>query len=49
LTKRTGSDGPEPDSVGPLWRRLVWFVALWMAGVLVVGAAAFLIRLALRT
>jgi hypothetical protein len=29
----------------PLARRLLWFVGLWLAGVLVVGAAAWLIRL----
>jgi hypothetical protein len=33
---------PEP---APLRRRLLWFLALWLAGVLAVGAAAWLIRL----
>jgi hypothetical protein len=28
-------------------RRLLWFVALWAAGVLVVGGIAYLIRLVL--
>jgi len=28
-------------------RRLLWFAALWAAGVLAVGAAALLIKLAL--
>jgi hypothetical protein len=31
---------PEPG----LAQRLLWFVALWLAGVLVVGAVALLIR-----
>jgi hypothetical protein len=29
---------------GPLWRRLVWFVGLWAAGVAAVGSVAWLIR-----
>jgi len=29
------------------WRRLLWFVALWAAGVLAVAAAGLLIKLAL--
>ncbi|MFC4351373.1 DUF2474 family protein [Fodinicurvata halophila] len=29
---------------GPLWKRLLWFVALWSAGVLVLAAIAYLIR-----
>jgi hypothetical protein len=28
-------------------RRLLWFAALWLAGVLVIGSAAALIRLAI--
>ncbi len=28
-------------------RRLLWFVALWLAGLLAVSAAAYLIRLAI--
>jgi hypothetical protein len=28
-------------------RRLLWFVALWMAGVVAVGAVAWLIKLAI--
>lgn len=30
-----------------LWVRLAWFVALWLAGVLVLGAVGLLIRTAL--
>ncbi len=29
----------------PVWRRLGWFVGLWLAGVLAVAALAYLIRL----
>lgn len=28
----------------PLWRRLLWFVGLWLGGVLTVGAVSLLIR-----
>jgi hypothetical protein len=31
----------------PLGQRLVWFVLLWVAGVVAVGAVAWVIRLAL--
>lgn len=30
---------------GPLWKRLAWFVALWLAGLAVVGALAWALRL----
>ena len=30
-----------------MWRRLAWFLALWAAGVLSVGAIAALLRLAI--
>lgn len=37
---------PNPGSgPGPLWQRLLWFVALWVAGVAVVGAVAYILRL----
>nr|WP_085964430.1 DUF2474 family protein [Bradyrhizobium sp. ORS 375] len=29
----------------PLAKRLAWFVALWLAGVAMVGSVAFLLRL----
>ncbi|MEA2858649.1 MAG: hypothetical protein QOC72_688 [Methylobacteriaceae bacterium] len=29
-------------------KRLIWFVVLWAAGVIVVGAVAFVIRAVLR-
>jgi len=32
------------DTPGPLWQRLLWFVALWAAGVVTVGALAYAIR-----
>jgi len=39
-----GSFGPTP---GPLPVRLLWFAALWLAGVAAVGLVALLIRTAL--
>lgn len=33
------------DAPGSRGARLLWFVALWAGGVLVVGAVAFVIRL----
>ena len=30
---------------GPLWQRLLWFVALWAAGVACVAAVGWIIRL----
>lgn len=30
---------------GPLWKRLLWFVGLWAAGVAVVGSVAYILRL----
>ena len=30
---------------GPLWKRLLWFVGLWAAGVAVVGTVAYILRL----
>lgn len=35
------TDHPEP---GTIWHRLLWFVALWVAGVLAVGSVAMLLR-----
>jgi len=37
----------EIQGAASLPKRLLWFVALWAAGVLSVGAVAWLIRLAL--
>ena len=34
-----------PTTESPLWKRLAWFAGLWAAGVAVVGAVAFLLRL----
>lgn len=35
-----------PDATpGPLWKRLLWFVGLWAAGVAVVGTVAYILRL----
>lgn len=33
------------EGPGPWWQRLAWFVALWVAGVTVVGTVAYLIRM----
>ncbi|MFC4272058.1 DUF2474 family protein [Sneathiella chungangensis] len=33
--------------MSPQWRRYFWFVGLWAAGVLAVGAIALVIRLIL--
>ncbi|MFX0546198.1 DUF2474 family protein [Roseovarius sp. S1116L3] len=30
---------------GPLWKRLAWFGALWLASIAVLGAVAYGIRL----
>lgn len=36
---------PEPgEPQGPLWRRLAWFVALCLAGLIVVGTVAYVLR-----
>lgn len=29
----------------PLWKRLAWFVGLWLASVAVIGTVAFVIKL----
>ena len=34
-----GEAGP-----GPWYKRIAWFIALWLASVLVVGSVAYLIR-----
>jgi hypothetical protein len=34
----------DPPAPGPWWKRLAWFVALWTAGVAVVGTVAYFIR-----
>ncbi|MEQ8356314.1 MAG: DUF2474 family protein [Kiloniellaceae bacterium] len=31
----------------PIWRRLLWFVVLWAAGVAAVGAVGLAVKLAL--
>jgi hypothetical protein len=32
------------DAPGPWYKRLAWFVGLWLASVLAVGAVAYFIR-----
>lgn len=39
--------GSGNHDTGGLGTRLLWFAALWLAGVMAVGAVAFLIRSAL--
>lgn len=38
---------PEREAKNPLTRRLLWFAALWAAGVGTVGAVAYVIRAAI--
>ncbi len=33
------------DAAGPLWKRLAWFVGLWVGGVATVTAVAYGIRI----
>ena len=33
----------------PLWKRLVWFVAIWAMSVAVIGIVAYVIRFWLKT
>ncbi|MCK8787171.1 DUF2474 domain-containing protein [Roseomonas sp. NAR14] len=43
------ADGGAPGEAPPgLRRRLLWFAALWAAGVLAVGSVALLIRWVLK-
>lgn len=34
-----------PQAKGPLWKRLGWFVLLWIASVLALGTVAYGIKL----
>jgi hypothetical protein len=36
------------DEVGPAWKRWAWFVGLWFAGVVTVGAVGMVIRVWLK-
>ncbi len=38
-------EGEEGAAPGPWWKRLGWFVGLWAASVLVLGAVAYVLRL----
>lgn len=33
-----------PDEPGPLWQRLAWLVAIWLASICVLGIVAMVIR-----
>lgn len=35
-------EGADP---GPWWKRLAWFVGLWLASVSLIGAVAYFLRL----
>lgn len=36
---------PDPhEAGGPLWKKLIWFVGLCVAGIVVVGGVAYLLR-----
>lgn len=39
-------DPPRPDDAGqpPMWKRLAWMAAIWIASVLALGAVAGIIR-----
>lgn len=36
---------PQAAASGPLWKRLAWFVGLWLGGLAAVAALAWLLRL----
>lgn len=38
-------DGAEQAERQPLWHRLGWLAAIWLASVSVLGAVAYLLRL----
>ncbi len=38
----------DADGASGLWRRLAWFVVLWLAGVTALGVTAAAIRFAIR-
>ncbi|WP_369025540.1 DUF2474 domain-containing protein [Qipengyuania sp. RANM35] len=38
-------DGAEKAEGQPLWRRLGWMAAIWLASVTLLGAVAYLLRL----
>ena len=46
---RAGAGGPAADSGSTRWgRRLAWLVGLWVAGVAVLGLAAWLLKAFMR-
>ena len=40
----SGREGGADAAAGPWWRRWLWFIGLWLAGVLSVAAVAGLLR-----
>lgn len=39
---------PDTTEVGPLWKRLAWFLAIWAGSVATLGVIAFVIRAVLK-
>lgn len=42
-----GADDPRTIEAGPAWKRLLWFVGLWLAGVAAIAALSYSLRLVL--
>lgn len=40
---------PEKEPEKPLWQRLAWMVAIWLASITVLGAVAMVIRFWLKS
>ena len=38
-------DGGEEAERQPLWRRIGWMIAIWLASITVLGAVAYVLRL----
>ena len=39
----------DDQPAGSLWKRLLWFAALWLGGVGVIGTIAYTIRLVIKS
>ncbi len=48
ITENSPSHHRAQTGAPPLWRRLAWFVALWVMGVITVGTVALLLRWLLK-
>lgn len=40
---------PDTTDAGPLWKRLLWFAAIWAGSVAALGAVAMAIKAAIGT